>query len=235
MLKRFVSVASLVLLGGCFSSAPPPQPMSLRAPAPPEPVAGEIRIYGKDLSAEREKAVLERIRRTDPEILRTYLGFLDEDPYASGTLQVRIGVNREGRVAEIKGISSDVSDPLAARIRETISPLEFGRGAEAYAFYTLAFRPQPFEILSLTPEFGGETPMLAAEVQNRSIFRLPAILVTVSVLGPEKARPLRVSRRQMNVAFAPGEQRTLRIPVGDEWAIGRNSFLVDVLPAAPQP
>ena len=138
-------------------------------------------------------------------------------------------------MAEIKGIYSDIPDSLAERIREVILLLEFGPGAEAYAFDTLAFRPQPFEVLKLTPDFGSDPPVLAADVQNRSVFRLPAVSVTVSVLGPERANPLRVYRRRLDVAFAPGERRTLRIPLGSEWATGRNSFLVNVLPAVSQP
>jgi hypothetical protein len=222
----------LTLPAACLGpSAPEPKPMSLNAPPPPEPRAGEIRIYGHDLPEERVNAVRERLRRAEPAILRAYDEFLIEDPYVSGTLQVRIGVNREGQVAEVARISSDVSDALALRIREVLSPLEFGRGPEVYAYYTLAFHPKPFEVLRLTPEFATDPPVIAAEVENRSEFRLPAVSVTVSVLGPEKAKPLRIYRRRLEVAFAPGERRTLRVPVGSEWATGRNSFLVDVLPA----
>lgn len=209
--------------------------MSLRALAPPEPVAGEIRIFGTKLSAEREQALREKLRGSDPEILRTYQEYLAEDPYASGTLQVRVGINREGRVAEVKGLASDLSDPLARRIRGVITKIEFGRGDEAYAYYTLSFEPRPFEVLSSAPDFESDPPVIAAEVQNRSEFRVPAVSVTVSILGPEAAKPLKVYRRRLGVSFAPGETRTLRIPVGSEWATARNSFVVDVLPAVSPP
>lgn len=221
------------LLAGCAAWSPPePDPVSFRAPAPPQPQAGEIRIYGKGLSEERANALRKRLRAAEPAILDAYLTYLGADPFASGTLQLRIGINRKGEVSDVGHAYSDVTfGSLEDRVVKIVRDIRFSTGTEAYAYYTLAFRPEPFEVLSLQPEFTREPPMLVADVQNRTAFHLTDVAVTVSVLGPGEARPLRISRREMRVPFGPGERRTLRVPVGSEWATGHNSFLVDVRPA----
>ena len=58
-----------------------------------------------------------------------------------------------------------------------------------------------------------------------------AVAATVTVLGPEKSKPLRVYRRRLKEAFSPGDRHELRIPIGAEWATERNSFVVAVRPA----
>jgi hypothetical protein len=70
-----------------------------------------------------------------------------------------------------------------------------------------------------------------ALVENRSMFHIPAVSATVTVLGPEKAKALRVYRRRVDESFAPGDRHELHIPIGGEWATASNSFLVAVRPA----
>lgn len=219
-------------LVACAPAKPEPSPMTLHAPAPPAPEPGSLDVYGDHLPADRATAVKQRLQAVGPDLLAEYRRYVAEDSsgLAEGMLQLGIGVNRDGKVVEVKRIVSQVSDALALRVKRRIEETSFGPGPEAYIYYTLTFQPRPFEVLRITPDFDAEPPVVVAEVENRSGFTLPAVSVTVSVLGPETARPLRISRRRLDVAFQPGERRSLRIPVGKEWASTRNSFLVELGP-----
>jgi hypothetical protein len=221
----------VLCLAACAASAPKPEPLSLKAPPPPDPVAGSIRVYGDHLAAARADALRKRLRAAEREILEQYQTALQHDSLTEGSLQLRLGVNGEGKVTELKRIYSDVSDDVAEVVSPILRRIDFGPGAEAYVYYTLGFRRDPFEVLRVATDFEQEPPALVADVENRSTFQLAAVSVTVRVLGPEKAKPLRIYRRRFETAFAPGERKQLRVPVGAEWATARNTFLVSVRPA----
>lgn len=227
-----VAVAALVLLAGCAARQPAPTPIGLKVPSPPEAVPGSIRVYGDHLPAERAETIRQRLRDAEPSLLAEYQSYLDEFPGVEGRVQLRLGVDRRGKVTDVVRVYSDVNESLGGRLRPILERIEFGAGPEAYVYYTLEFRPDLLEVLSVDTDFAATPPALLATVENRSAFHLPAVSVTVTVLGPEKAKPLRVYRRKVKSAFSPGERREIRVPVGGEWATARNSFLVVVRPAA---
>ncbi len=216
----------------CTPAKPEVDPLTLRAPAPPAPEPGGLDVYGEGLPDDRAAGVKRRLQAIGPDMLAEYRRYVAEDDsgLADGMLQLGIGINRDGKVVEVKRIFSEVSDALALRLRRMVEGTSFGPGAEAYVYYTLTFRRRPFDVLKISPDFDGDPPGVVAEVENRSGFELPAVSVTVSVLGPERAGPLRIYRRRLDVSFRPGERRSIRIPVGSEWASPRNTFLVELGP-----
>ena len=221
----------VLFLAGCPFSSPEPDPMQLRPPAPPRAEAGEIRVFGASLPVERAREIRTRLRKAERRLIAAYENILAVDSFASGTLQLRIGVNREGEVASISRIVSDVnSREIDERIPALIRDVDFGPGPEAYVFYTVSFQPDPFEVVRVRPEFDSDPPALAADVLNRSAFHLSSVAVTVSVQRPDRAAPLRISRRRIRADFEPLGRRIIRVPVGTEWASERYSFLVDVRP-----
>lgn len=227
-------VAAL-LLAACTASEPEPTPISLKVPAPPEAEPGSIRVYGDHLPSERAEHLREKLRAAEPKILAQYQSFLDEFPGVEGRMQLRIGVNDKGKTASIERVYSDViADALGTKIAPVLRDVDYGAGPEAWIYYTLAFRPDPLEVLGIDTDFAQPHPVIVAMVENRSAFRLPSVSATVTVMGPEKDKPLRIYRRTIHSAFAPGERRPLRIPIGGEWASARNSFLVTVAPAAAE-
>lgn len=232
-MRRFTLLLVAALAAGCVGRKDAPRPMKLAAPAPPQLAAGEIRVFGHELPTARAEAVRKRLRDAEIDMLAQYEQLRHAALLEGGTVQLRIAVNRDGKVPSVVPIYSDLSPAIEERIVDVVEKLDFGPGPEAYAYDTLSFRADPFSVLKLRPDFDADPPVLLAEVQNQSTFRLRAVSVTVSVLGPDRARPLRVYRRRMEVDFPPGQRRTLRVPVGSEWATGANTFLVDVAPALP--
>ncbi len=177
--------------------------------------------------------VTSRIRAIEADLLRSYEDYLREAPGAEGRVQVRIAINHDGKVVQVVRVYSEVSSGLTMLARQQLEKLEFEPGPEAYAYYTMAFKPDPFEVQNQHAEFDQKPPALVATIENRSAFTVSAVAATVTVMGPDAAKPLRVYRRRFAESFAPGERRELRIPVGGEWATERNSFLVTVRPSAP--
>jgi hypothetical protein len=127
------------------------------------------------------------------------------------------------------------NDALAERVPAVLETLDFGPGPEAFVFYTVAFQPRPFEVLGIRPDFESRPPTIAAEILNRSAFRLSEIEVTVSVQRPDRAGFVRVSRRRLRAPVEPNGRRLVRVPIAPEWASSRYTFLVDVRPAAASP
>lgn len=223
---------ALVWLVGCASKDPPPTPVGLKVPAVPEALPGSIRVYGDHLPPARVEDVRERLRDAEPSLLSEYQSYLHEFPGVEGRVQLRLGINPDGKIVEITRVYSEVSESLGGRLRPILERIDFGAGPAAYVYYTLEFRPDPLEVSSVATDFAATPPSLVAVVENHSAFHLPQVSVTVTVLGPEKAKPLRVYRRKVKIPFAPGERHEIRVPVGGEWATARNSFLVAVAPAA---
>lgn len=225
----------LSLLPACTSifEDPAPDPLELAPPAAPQAKPGEIRIFGHRLPAERARAIRSRLRRAEGEILAKYEEILATDKYAGGLLQVRVDINSKGEVADVKGLEVDLNNLQVGREADAIlEKTKFAPGAEAYAFHTMQFVPDPFEVLGIRTDFDAEHPILVADVLNRTAFHLRNVAVIVRVQSPDKAAPLRVSRVRMRAPFEPGARRTLRVPVKSEWASERYTFLVDVRPSA---
>jgi hypothetical protein len=234
-MKRALVVVSIALacLVAC-KAKPEVTPMSLRVPPPPDPHPGAIRVYGDHLAQTRVRHVTEQLRAIEPKILADYEDYLHEAPGVEGRIQLRIGINKDGKVAQVTRVYSEVASGLTMQVRQTLEGVTFDPGPEAYVYYTLAFRSDPFEVQRVNPDFAADPPVVIASVENRTAFDIPAVSATVTVLGPEQTKPLRVYRRRLSEPFAPGEHRDLRIPVGGEWATERNSFLVTVRPARPK-
>jgi hypothetical protein len=226
-----------VVLAACAAKPPPPAPMSLKAPAPPEAEPGTIRIYGASLPESREREIRERLRAAEPKVFAAYESYTTSDVSLAhsalddGRLQLRIGINEDGKVATLVPVYSEVREGLVAEVARALSRVKFSAGPEAWAFATFRFQGDPLEVLKVVTGFTEHPPVLLAVVENRSTFHLPAVSATVTVLGPEKSKPLRVFRRRLNDAFSPGERHELRIPIAAEWATARNSFVVAVRPA----
>jgi hypothetical protein len=227
---------ALLCLVACAPKAPPPTPMSLKAPAPPSPVPGTVRIYGSQLPESREQEVRAEIRRVEPEVLSAYEAILANDitlanaASMEGRLQLRIGINRDGKVVSVAPIYSEVDDGLVAEARRVVRSIRLDPGPEAWVFDTFRFQRDSLEVLKIATDFAGKPPAIVALVENRSTFHLPAVAATVTVLGPDKAKPLRVYRRRLKDDFPPGDRHELRIPIDGEWATARNSFMVVVRP-----
>lgn len=230
----------LVLLVAC-ASKPPLARMSLKAPAPPGPTPGDIRVYGKDLPESREPEIRAELRRLEPDVLAAYEGLLANDislvnsALTEGRLQLRVGFNADGKVASITPVYSEVTDGLVAEVRGVLRRAHVTPGPEAWAFDTFRFQRDSLEVLKIDTDFAAKPPVLIALVENRSTFHIPAVSATVTVLGPEKAKPLRVYRRKLKNEFLPGDRHELRIPINAEWATARNSFLVAVRPTIEAP
>ncbi len=220
---KLTGVLAALVLSAC---GPTPKAMSLRIPPPPDTVPGSIRVYGDHLPADRAEHVRQTLRGTEPKILAAYENYVQATPGVEGRVQLRIGVNTEGKVVEVARVYSEVNESLGTAVRPILEKLDFGAGPEAYAYYTLEFKPEPLEVQNVATDFAATPPALVATIENRSAFHLPAVAATVTVLGPEKIKPLRVYRRKVKKAFDPGERARIRIPVGSEWATARNSFLV---------
>jgi len=232
--SRIASIVALALLSlAACKGKPEVTPMSLAVPPPPDPKPGSIRVYGDRLSRVRVNHVTSRIRSIEPDLLRDYEEYLRDAPGLEGRVQVRIGINHDGKVVNVVRVYSEVSSGLTMIVRQRLEKLEFEPGPEAYAYYTLAFKPDPFEVQQQHAEFDQKPPALVATIENRTAFTIPAVAATVTVMSPESAKPVRIYRRRFAESFAPGERRELRIPVGGEWATERNSFLVTVRPSAP--
>ena len=229
----WLAFASIV---ACGAKTPPPSPMSLKVPAPPSPVPGTVRVYGNELAPERAEEIRSEIRRIEPDVLSAYEALLTNDislttaASMEGRLQLRIGVNRDGKVASISPVYSEVADELVAEVRHVVRSVHVEPGAEAWVFDTFRFQRDSLEVLKVATDFAAKPPALLALVENRSTFHLPAVSATVTVLGPDKAKALRVYRRRLKDDFPPGDRHELRIPIDGEWATARNSFLVVVRP-----
>ena len=214
--------------------------MALKPPAPPDAQPGTIRVYGHSLSESREKEIRERLVEAEPKVLTAYEAFITSDVSLArsglneGRLQLRLGINKDGEVPTVVTVYSEVRDSLVTEIARVVGDLKFPPGEEAFAFTTFRFQDDPLEVMKVRTEFSEQPPVLVAMVENHSSFHRPAVSATVTVLGPEKSKPLRVYRRRVNEAFGPGERHDLRIPIGAEWATARNSFVVTVRPAAPK-
>jgi len=226
----------VVFLAACAAKPPPPAPLSLKSPAPPEPKPGTIRIYGDALPEARESEIRDRLRAAEPKVLAAYESFTASDVSLTrsglneGRLQLRLGINKDGEVATVVSVYSEVREGLVTEVARVLGDLKFPAGPEAWAFATFRFQDDPLEVLKVYTSFTEHPPVLLAVVENRSTFHLPAVSATVTVLGPEKSKPLRVFRRRLNDAFSPGDRHELRIPIGAEWATDRNSFVVAVRP-----
>jgi hypothetical protein len=229
-------VGAVVLAAACAAKPPPPAAMSLKPPAPPDPRPGTIRVFGDSLPEAREREIRDRLRSADPKVLAAFETFRTSDVSLihsglnEGKVQLRLGINKEGKVPTIITVYSEVREGLVTEVAHVLGDMDFGAGEEAWAFATYGFQENPLEVLKVHSEFGETPPVLVAVVENRSTFHLPAVAATVTVLGPEKSKPLRVYRRRLKEAFSPGDRHELRIPIGAEWATDRNSFVVAVRP-----
>jgi len=234
MNRDFIRAAwtCLVLLAACASD-PPPAPLSLQVPPPPEVRPGAIEVYGDHLPPERAAHIREKLHAAEPALFMAYKSYFEESngTAGEGRVQIRLGINRQGEVAEIDRIYSEPSDRLGSQLRPIIEQLRFDPGPEAWVYYALDFRPDPLEVLRVGTDFTHGDPVLVAIVENRSAFHFSKVSATVTVLGPEKSKPLRIYRRRISTAFSPGERRELRVPIGGEWATERNSFLVTIRPS----
>jgi hypothetical protein len=230
---------AVMTLVGCMSvnSPPPPTPVSLSIPPPPDPRPGAIVIYPSSLPEARAAEIGETFRAAETKVLSVYQQELADDvtmrnsALAEGTLQVRIGINREGKVASVTRVYSELNEQMGGRVSTALRKVTVSPGPEAWVYQTFRFESgEPFEVLRISTDFGGEQPAILALVENRSTFHIPAVRATVTVLGPDKSKALRVYRRRVRDSFAPGERQELRIPIGGEWATTRNSFVVAVRP-----
>ena len=220
----------LVFVAACAAKSPPPAPVSLAIPPPPEAHPGSIRIYGDHLPPERAEHIREQLRSAEPDLFSEYQAHLAESRGEEGRVQIRLGISRDGKITEITRVYSEASEALALRLRPVLERIDFGAGPEAWVYYTLDFRRDPLEVLQISTDFAQTAPALVAVVENRSTFHFRTVSATVTVLGPEKSKALRIYRRRLSAEFLPGERRELRVPVGGEWATARNSFLVTVRP-----
>ncbi len=230
---------AVVTLVACMNvnSPPPPTPVALQIPPPPDPKPGSIVIYPSTLPEARVTEIREKFLAAEAKVLSVYQQELTEDismrnsALAEGQLQVRIGINREGKVASVTRVYSELNEQMGARVSGALRKVSVSPGPEAWVYQTFRFESQePFEVLRISTDFAGEQPAVLALIENRSTFYIPAVRATVTVLGPDKSKPLRVYRRRVRDAFAPGDRHELRIPIGGEWATGRNSFVVAVSP-----
>ncbi len=226
----------LFLFVGCaqFASTPPPAPMSLTVPAPPDAVPGKIHIYGNKLPGGRAREVEEGLRAAEPDVLVAYQTYRQSDAslthYSAleGRLQVRIGINHDGKVVAVTPVYSEVDEGLIDEVGRVLRDVSFPAGPQAWAYETFRFEPDALEVVKTSTDFAARPPSVIALVENRSMFHIPAVSATVTVLGPEKAKALRVYRRRIAEGFAPGDRHELHIPIDGEWATARNSFLVVV-------
>jgi len=228
----------VVTLAACMSSEPPPKPLSLQIPPPPEPKAGSLVIYPGSLPETRTQEILNKFRAAEAKVLVGYQKELVEDislrnsALAEGRLQVRIGINREGQVASVARDYSELNEQLGSKVSTALRKVTVSPGPEAWVYQTFLFETQePFEVLRIGTDFTSDHPVVVALIENRSTFHIPSVRATVTVLGPEKTKALRVYRRRVADSFAPGDRHELRIPIGAEWATTRNSFVVDVHPS----
>jgi hypothetical protein len=230
---------TVVIVAACtsFNSPPPPTPVSLQVPPPPDPKPGSMMIYPGSLPEARATEIREKFRAAEAKIFSVYHQELVEDvsmrnsALAEGRLQVRIGINREGKVASVTRVYSELNEQMGARVSGALRTVSVSPGPEAWVYQTFRFETgEPFEILKISTDFNAEQPAVLALVENRSTFHVAAVRATVTVLGPDKSKALRVYRRRVRDSFAPGDRHELRIPIGGEWATGRNSFVVAVRP-----
>jgi hypothetical protein len=208
--------------------------MSLTVPAPPDAVPGTIRIYGNKLSATRVQEIEEGLRAAEPDVLVAYQTYRQSDVslthYSAleGRLQVRIGINLDGKVVTVTPVYSEVDEGLIGEVGRVLRGVSFPAGQQAWVYQTFRFDPDALEVVKTSTDFAASPPSVIALVENRSLFHIPAVSATVTVLGPERAKPLRVYRRRIEEGFAPGDRRELHIPIDGEWATASNSFLVVV-------
>jgi hypothetical protein len=228
----------VLLLMACTQSPPPPKPIALRVPPPPEPRPGSLFIYPGSLPEARATEIRDTFRAAEAKVLVGYQQELIDDislrnsALAEGRLQVRIGINGEGKVASVTRVYTELNDQLGAKVSAALRKVTVSPGPEAWVYQTFRFETQePFEVLRISTDFASDHPVVVALIENRSTFHIPAVRATVTVLGPEKTKALRVYRRRVADSFAPGDRHELRIPIGGEWATNRNSFVVDVRPA----
>src|SRR5258705_12931204 len=156
MKKTSILVTVVAIAFACLAACkgkPEVTPMSLNVPPPPDPHPGAIRVYGDRLSRVRVNHVTSRIRAAEPDLLRDYEDFLHDAPGVEGRIQVRIAVNHDGKVVQVVRVYSEVSSGLTMLVRQRLEKLEFEPGPEAYAYYTMAFKPDPFEVQQQHAEF----------------------------------------------------------------------------------
>jgi hypothetical protein len=226
------AAACTELMGG----PPPPAPMSLSVPPPPEPVPGKIHVYGDELPESRGREIEERLRAADPDVLSAYETYRQSDisltHYSAleGRLQLRLGINDDGKIVTITPAFSEVDEGLIGEVDRVLRGVSFPPGPQAWVYETFRFDPNALEVVKIATDFAAKPPSVVAVVENRSMFQIPAVSATVTVLGPEKAKALRTYRRRVDESFAPGDRHELRIPIDGEWATARNSFLVVVRP-----
>ena len=217
-----------------FGGGPPPTPMSLTVPAPPDAVPGKIRIYGSKLTESRVQEIEGSLRAAEPDVLIAYETYRQSEVslthYSAleGRLQVRIGINRDGKVVAFTPVYSEVDEGLIGEVDRVLRDVSFPPGPQAWVYDTFRFDPDALEVVKTSTDFEARPPSVVAFVENRSMFHIPAVSATVTVLGPEKAKALRVYRRRIEESFAPGDRHELHIPSDGEWAPARNSFLVVV-------
>jgi hypothetical protein len=228
----------VLLLVACTQSPPPPTPVRLQVPPPPEPRPGSLFIYPASLPEARAAEILDKFRAAEAKVLVGYQQELTDDislrnsALAEGRLQVRVGINSEGKVASVTRVYTELNDQLGSKVSAALRKVTVSPGPEAWVFQTFLFETQePFEVLRISTDFASDHPVVVALIENRSTFHIPAVRATVTVLGPEKTKALRVYRRRVADSFAPGDRHELRIPIGGEWATNRNSFVVDVRPS----
>jgi hypothetical protein len=212
----------------------PPTPISLAVPPPPDAVPGKIHIYGNKLPESRVHEIEEGLRATDPDVLTAYETYRQSDisltHYSAleGRLQLRLGINGDGKIVTVTPVYSEVDGGLVGEVDRVLRGVSFSPGPQAWVYETFRFEPNALEVVKTSTDFTAHPPSVLAVVENRSMFHIPAVSATVTVLGPEKAKALRVYRRRVDESFAPGDRHELHIPIASEWATARNSFLVVV-------
>jgi hypothetical protein len=210
--------------------------MSLKVPAPPEAVTGKIRVYGDELPESRVREIEEGMRAAEPDVLVAYEAYRQSDVslthYSAleGRLQLRLGINPDGKIVAITPVYSEVDDGLIDEVRGVLRGVSFPPGPQAWVYDTFRFDPNALEVVKISTDFAAHPPSVVAVVENRSMFHIQAVSATVTVLGPDKAKALRTYRRRVDERFAPGGRHELHIPIDGEWATASNSFLVVVRP-----
>ena len=211
--------------------------MSLTVPPPPDAVPGKIRIYGDALPESRVREIEEGLRAAEPDVLTAYETYRQSDvslthySVLEGRLQIRLGVNLDGKIVAITPVYSEVDEGLVDEVRLVLRSISLPPGPQAWVYDTFRFDPNALEVVKISTDFAAHPPSVVAVVENRSMFHIRAVSATVTVLGPEKAKALRIYRRRVDEGFAPGDRHELHIPIDGEWATARNSFLVVVRPA----
>src|SRR5262245_46852526 len=110
----------VLLLMACTQSPPPPKPIALQVPPPPEPRPGSLFIYPTCLPESRATEILDTFRAAEAKVLVGYQQELTDDislrnsALAEGRLQVRVGINSEGKVASVTRVYTELNDQLGS-------------------------------------------------------------------------------------------------------------------------